>query len=361
MYSIWRQKIDIAVFKLSIGKNYVHPKIFTINSKCYTFFNNQISTVGFLNVGLLTGQSKGGTFRDNLPLWDIFNKITDPTEGALNRPLLIQHFLRYNREEIAKLTLNGEFNLFLSKLLGGIGFVLPPDCLNSVKFTHFQRSLAAYLNRSWKSIQDKPYKFGRSKVTPRLEFINVVTEIKNEVHSNFAGYDVIQAIPIRQPNPRGFGDKPEIKLPIMNQNYLHSSFRPNLKQQVFSRDILKNFRIALKTWHQEMDVSSCKYHAQGYDRRIVYRQFGCPLDIERARVTAHFRPVNPIQYDSLYTSQELDLLHVDGVNRYDIQTDEPIYLCGEVKQNFSDRLTLESIRKNINAQISAIVELTDSE
>jgi hypothetical protein len=352
-YQIWRSKIDLAGFKLSVGKNYVHPKIFTINSKCYTFFGGRLDTVGFLNVGLLTGQSKGGTFLENLPLWDIFNKITDPIEGCANRPLLIQHFLRYHKDEINKLTHLGEFNLFLSKMLGGIGFILPPDCLDSVNFTHFQRSLAAYLNRSWKSIQDKPYKFGRSKSCPKLEFINVVNTSKPEVHTPYTGPDIIMAVPITQPNPRGFGKKVDPELPIMTANPYQESFRPKLKQQVFSRNILKNFRVALKSWHQEMDIPSCKYHAQGYNQRIVYRQFSCPVDAERARIKAYFQPA---EITTKTVIGHVPFGSVPFPDGFKLPSTELIFLCGDVKTGFSDELTIRSRRTLLNTEIIQYVE-----
>jgi hypothetical protein len=216
---------------------------------------------------------------------------------------------------------------------------LPPDCLDSVKFTHFQRSLAAYLNRSWKSIQDKPFKFGRSKSCPKLEFINVVNTSKTVVHTPYSGPDIIMAVPITQPDPRGFGKKIDLKLPIMTADHRVESFRPTLKQQVFSRNILKNFRVALKSWHQEMDIPSCKYHAQGYNRRIVYRQFSCPVDAERARVKAYFKMI-PIT----------DPLSGEVVESF---------LCGDVKVSSSDELTIRSRRTLLHSEILQNVKRLD--
>jgi len=62
-YEIWRGLVAQAGFELSVGKNYVSESFFCINSRGYLFKNGQITDLPFLNLGLLTGQSKGNNKR----------------------------------------------------------------------------------------------------------------------------------------------------------------------------------------------------------------------------------------------------------------------------------------------------------
>jgi hypothetical protein len=60
-YEIWKHKAKSAGFALSLGKNYIHPRFFTVNSElwyCQGGDPNTLKFLPFLNVGLLTGQSK---------------------------------------------------------------------------------------------------------------------------------------------------------------------------------------------------------------------------------------------------------------------------------------------------------------
>lgn len=54
-YEYWLDQIKVAGFTLSLGKNYVHPNTFTINSRCFVQKEEELTEVTYLNVGLLQG------------------------------------------------------------------------------------------------------------------------------------------------------------------------------------------------------------------------------------------------------------------------------------------------------------------
>jgi len=142
-YSIWLKKIAIAGFVLSIGKNYVHKRWFTINSRCFSSVKRVITEVTYLNVGLLIGQSKSGGFKEELPIWDLYNKVMG---GAYNKVEAHKRFLYYHKDKLALASRKGEFNYFFPKVLGGLGLILHPDI--ATKHTRFQNQLATYLHNN---------------------------------------------------------------------------------------------------------------------------------------------------------------------------------------------------------------------
>jgi len=141
LYAFWKEELVKAEFTLSPGKNYVHRTVLTINSTC--FIHNQTSNsfkrVPFLNVGLLQGKSKSNTFREEMPLWDIFNKVT---AECINPVRATARFLHHHADRIQRLTLGGELNLFLPRELGGLGFTKPAHWKSY--YTNFQRLFASY-------------------------------------------------------------------------------------------------------------------------------------------------------------------------------------------------------------------------
>jgi len=138
-YDIWFRNISKVGFKLSVGKNYVHPTVFTINSTCFTESNSEIKEIGYLNNGLLCGFSKSGSLKENPPLWDIYNKLISGANNPINT---FNRFLYYHKDDIRRITSSrkgsagGDFNLFLPLLMGGCGFNYNPEI--PVSFTRFQ-------------------------------------------------------------------------------------------------------------------------------------------------------------------------------------------------------------------------------
>jgi len=131
-YKIWFKYITIAGFKLSIGKNYVHNNIFTINSQCFIFSDIKTAPreLFFYNVGLVMGRSKSGPQEPEMPIGDIYNKIMI---GAHNVSSAHRRFIYYNLDKIRMATYGGKYQLFLPPCLGGLGFIVPTaknDCIH---------------------------------------------------------------------------------------------------------------------------------------------------------------------------------------------------------------------------------------
>jgi hypothetical protein len=173
-YDLWLQKISLVGFVPSLGKNFFHKRFFTINSepmefrprpKTNTEFWGGMSWAdmaelpegfpsylpetiqdtflihGFLNVGLLTGQSKltGREALKSIPISGWYSKSVLP---ALNPSQAHRWFLHYHREEIQRQTRHGSetLNIFAHPLLGGLGFPIPEGV--EPRFSPFQRRLA---------------------------------------------------------------------------------------------------------------------------------------------------------------------------------------------------------------------------
>lgn len=161
-YSFWLKSIREVGFELSLGKNYVHPSVLTINSQCFLYKSNDItqevsfSKIGYLNAGILTGQSKLSIRRsgDLLPLCDWYNLVLD---GANNKHQAHKDFLFYHKERVAIASNNGDYNLFVDTHLGGCGFKNLAGI--EVKYTSFQRRFANFMRTNFGSyMTPKSYK-----------------------------------------------------------------------------------------------------------------------------------------------------------------------------------------------------------
>jgi hypothetical protein len=167
MYAIWQSKLPIAGFKLSVGKNYIHPSIFTINSQCFTMKcrpyagpRTPLSGIDFqetlyMNVGLLIGSPDQTKDRTNTikPINEIYNLVVGRSsfpERAHRR------FLHYHKDTIAAITtethvhgkraIPGFYNLFLPLTLGGLGFTNFHDKeADPVRYNSDQAAMAHYL------------------------------------------------------------------------------------------------------------------------------------------------------------------------------------------------------------------------
>jgi hypothetical protein len=167
-------------FEPSVGKNFYHSKFFTVNSVPIEFVpapaTNQefwgemswadmaelaerqpgypsyrpdtvtdtFSILGFLNVGLLTGQAKLSG-RDALRLLPISGWHAQSVITSLNPPLAHNWFLHYHLPTIQKQTRFGgtTLNIFAHPLKGGLGFVVPPGV--EPRYSPEQRRLAEAL------------------------------------------------------------------------------------------------------------------------------------------------------------------------------------------------------------------------
>nr|UJQ92644.1 MAG: putative RNA-dependent RNA polymerase [Narnaviridae sp.]UJQ92949.1 MAG: putative RNA-dependent RNA polymerase [Narnaviridae sp.] len=169
LYQSWERETRRVGFVQSVGKNFRHPRFFTVNSvpieyrraptphqfwsgwswadmeeSTIPFFVSQVPEItifGFLNVGLLTGQAKltGRESLGALPLsgWHAGSVLT-----ALSPAQAHKWFLKYHRPEILRQTRFGSttLNLFAHPLLGGLGFHVPPGI--EPRFSPAQRRIA---------------------------------------------------------------------------------------------------------------------------------------------------------------------------------------------------------------------------
>jgi len=147
-YEIWKRWVHRVGFKLSLGKNYIHSRLLTINSQLYRWnpVENSFKRLGFLNTGLLTGQSKttGRMGARLAPIWDYYNEVIP---YAANPERAHRRFMHYHRETLEKYTNRGEFNLHLPFHRGGLGFTLVG---NKPRITSFQRRFATFLEKEYR-------------------------------------------------------------------------------------------------------------------------------------------------------------------------------------------------------------------
>lgn len=128
-YDHWSEVILEFGLKKSVGKNYFHPKVFTVDSELWIegkshgrpYFKKYYP----INCGSLLGSKVDGrTAYQNAPLWDKFNS---SIRGAMDKELFVKRFLGFNRAIIKPMTWtrSGVLNLFLPHMRGGLGFELP--------------------------------------------------------------------------------------------------------------------------------------------------------------------------------------------------------------------------------------------
>jgi len=145
-YAIWKDYTARVGFKLSLGKNYIHPSIMTMNSEVFRYVGCDFRPIKYFNVGLLMAQSKGRLADPTrkLPLVDLYRF---SVLGAQDKLRAHRRFLHYNRLQISKITDKGKFNLFIPIHLGGLGFPTFPELFGNFEVTKFQRRFATFLLR----------------------------------------------------------------------------------------------------------------------------------------------------------------------------------------------------------------------
>jgi hypothetical protein len=144
-YVYWKQEVARVGFTLSLGKNYIHPTILTVNSQLYEYNRETgyFRKADYLNAGLLTGQSKitGRDTAKAAPVWDLYNEVVG---GAANPERAHRRFVHYHLSTIKDITRGGLLNLSSPTLLGGWGFEIPESCL---RVTKRQVALSAFLKK----------------------------------------------------------------------------------------------------------------------------------------------------------------------------------------------------------------------
>jgi hypothetical protein len=161
-YRNWYDTLYEPGFVPSPGKNFLHPKYFTINSQlfCAAQRARLPEKIPFFNTGLLYGQSKVGAREDELakPVYLLHNPCI---AGALNPKRASQRFLALNRLELQNCSSHRgiQLNYFIAPELGGLGLHPPSGtCItqdpnlqqpHTILVTGSQRKLAEYLYDRW--------------------------------------------------------------------------------------------------------------------------------------------------------------------------------------------------------------------
>lgn len=183
-YDRWKVAGSAIGFELSLGKNFVHRRFFTVNSLPLEYISGRhtlapliklgsvqasllswadiedapygtfesrkvvsldsVTVHGFLNVGLLVGLSKTstGVRQDSVPLNGWFS---GAILGSMYPTKMTNFFLNYHSREIKRQTTFGSrvLNIYAHPYLGGLGFPVPPGV--EPRFSEHQRALASYL------------------------------------------------------------------------------------------------------------------------------------------------------------------------------------------------------------------------
>lgn len=218
-YEYWMDFISRAGFELSVGKNYVSEKYVTINSQFFRVVEDgdslKIEEARYLNTGLLIGQSKitGRSSVKELPIWDLYN-FTVP--DSVNPERTHKRFLHYNMEKIRRYTRNGEYNLFLPHLRGGLGF----EPVIDYHITSFQRRLATFLDQ--KCLEDEC----RGE-TPKYRHGLIREDKKQSAPILFHRPDLIERVPTIGPllESQSLLEDREAFVPILTFNEVDSQLK----------------------------------------------------------------------------------------------------------------------------------------
>jgi len=252
--AIWLKYITIAGFQLSIGKNYIHPSVFTINSQCF-HYNLETDTLleyTYLNVGLLKGQSKSGVIGEKLPLGDLYNKVL---KGSYNPVVTHNRFLNFHKNSLIQMSgqkkyghsyKGGNYNFFLPKLLGGLGFILPSKDI-PLRLTMFQRQLATFLHNKIVQMSDKPV-LGFRSYAPYL-----VDENAPVIHEPYLGEYQYTSFKKTGEPPVGFTPLRLIKSETHLMFHQLPNMTPKLEFRSFNYEVLREFRADPNRYHGVID------------------------------------------------------------------------------------------------------------
>jgi len=239
LYEYWLEEIKVLEFKLSVGKNYVHKNIFTINSKMYRYTSTGFTEITYLNIGQLIGQSKSGALQESKPIWQIYNEVI---AGAHSKVDASNRYLHYNRVDLQRASNKGLYNYFLPKALGGVGLHRPSGLI--VNLTGFQVKVANFMHSKFQRMLSTPVKdSGLTEITLRNKH-------KREVLEFYPGGRLYLSVPTVGPIPDGYQEYRSTKLPVLlffdTVETLSAALEPDFSYTKLSRESLRQFRIAYK-------------------------------------------------------------------------------------------------------------------
>jgi len=149
-YELWKKNIDALGFKLSVGKNYVHDTVFTVNSQCWVVSGAmeavpQFRRIRHLDVGILTNENAG--MRQETRVLPLAERLNQVLAGAHNKERAWKRLKSYYRKELKEWMQVGRhttFNVFSAVALGGLGVEthgVDPG------FSKFQKRLGHFLRK----------------------------------------------------------------------------------------------------------------------------------------------------------------------------------------------------------------------
>jgi hypothetical protein len=128
-YDYWLSELKWFGFKLSVGKNYIHRNIFTMNSQMYKYDweRGKIEEFLYYNPGLLFEQTstvdlRRSEFKSDRDLTAIYNEFI---AGAMNPERAHGRFMKYHKGMLREYSDSGRLSLTLPIHLGGLGLDIP--------------------------------------------------------------------------------------------------------------------------------------------------------------------------------------------------------------------------------------------
>jgi hypothetical protein len=266
-YTIWQNIVAKLGFELSVGKNYVHHEVFTINSECWRVTAGStekyvFKQMKYLNIGLLTNDTK--SLRDpqrHLPLGD---KISQCLEGAWNKERCfrrLKHYYKVELKDWMQIGRNTTCNIFAHQLLGGLGVKthgIDP------KFTKFQQRFASFNRqkleeaRHEKQLKDlEKFLVAKEADGPSQSF-----EVRDRPDRRVKWVNEAEYVNIKEQEPSRLYVKDVRTLPTLSR--IASGVRQAYIQRYSTRS-LKKFRHALRDNQLTLDSDPTKW-----DKRLVY-------------------------------------------------------------------------------------------
>jgi hypothetical protein len=343
-YATWLESIATVGFSPSVGKNFLHRRFFTVNSVPIEFVPAQsitsfwkgmswadieetpvpifISTVprisirGFLNVGLLTGQSKltGREALDALPLsgWH-----AGAVLEALNPSQAHKWFLKYHRESILDQTRFGSMtlNLFAHPLLGGLGFTVPDGV--EARYSLEQRRLAQalFLSASY-SYEGQEGDFKLNKLVFLETDLATSSSIMNGTLGRIDRKVEIEMYPVGTPLPEGytpFVDETGIQPTVMSHFIFNDGTPLKAKCRLSSnrlKQLSRNYGDVVDLFPLDKMTEFPFTPVRATRSTFIYEDSGLPLTVPRAVEKPFSRvycPDVPFQ-DVSSPSPDLDLV-----------------------------------------------------
>jgi len=177
LYTIWKNCVNSVGLQLSLGKNYVHPKYFTVNSELFSYNEKKVEKLDWINWGLVSGMSKKSTDLKTVP--ERINEALLPFDDDKRLSLLLRS-MSICKPQLSRLSRKGLYNYFIPNFLGGLGIRPPRDF--RVEVTDYQHRLAYYYYM--KNGDFNLFKY-RSKATVSSKFLYILGEPDLILDSHF--------------------------------------------------------------------------------------------------------------------------------------------------------------------------------